>query len=132
MQSLITEIERVRQHGFTATEMERAEQELLKWYESHYNERDNTESKTYAEDFETHFLEGEAIPSIELLYETVKSLIPDISIDEVNEAASLIGSQRQPGHLSDGTGEGRCAASQRRRASRSRGVSGITGARPLR
>ncbi len=90
MESLITEIERVRRHGFTETEKARAEQELLKFYEQLYNERENTASRSFAEDLRDNFLEGEAIPSIENVYETVQALIPDIALEEVNQAASLL------------------------------------------
>ena len=90
MESLITEIERVRRHGFTETEKARAEQELLKFYEQLYNERENTASRSFAEDLRDNFLEGEAIPSIENVYETVQALIPEITLEEVNQAASLL------------------------------------------
>ncbi len=90
MESLVTEIERVRQFGFTETELARAEQQLLKWYQTQYNERENTDSTSYAEDFQSNFLESEAIPSIENLYNVVQQVMPTITIDEVNEAASLL------------------------------------------
>jgi zinc protease len=90
MRALITEIERVRRYGFTDTEKARAEQKLLKFYEQQYNERNNTDSRTFAQDYQDNYLEGEAIPSIDVVYDTVKALIPEITIDEVNEAATLL------------------------------------------
>ena len=90
LEAVITEIERVRRHGFTETEKTRAEQELLKLYEKQYNERENTASRTYADDYRDNFLEGEAIPSIEVVFETVQGLLPDITLEEVNAAASLL------------------------------------------
>lgn len=90
LEALVTEIERVRRHGFTETEKARAEQELLKFYEQFYNERENTASRTFADDYLDNFLEGEAIPSFEVIYETVQELLSDITVEEVNEAASLL------------------------------------------
>lgn len=84
VETLLTEAFRVYQHGFTPTEFERAKKELLRFYESAFNERDKTESINYALEFSRHFLRGESIPGIETEYELVKMWLPDIKLEEVN------------------------------------------------
>jgi zinc protease len=85
--ALITENERVRQHGFTAGELARYKKELLNNYERSYNERDKTQSMQYAQEYIRAFLENEPIPGIEWEYEFVKGILPTITLDEVNELA---------------------------------------------
>ncbi len=84
VETLLTEAFRVLQHGFTSTEFERAKNEILRQYESKFNERDKTESIYYAFEYSRNFLEGEAIPGIEYEYELVKKWLPEIRLDEVN------------------------------------------------
>ena len=92
----LTEVERVRLHGFTASEIERARADLLNRYQVLYNERDNQTSSSLADDYLDHFLVGEAIPSIDELYSLVQQMIPQISLDEVNDkAADLVASDNR-------------------------------------
>jgi zinc protease len=84
LNALIEEVERVKRYGFTASELERARKNLLSFYERAYNDRDKTESEEYVQEYIEHFLEGEASPGIEKEYEYVKTLLPTITLDEVN------------------------------------------------
>ncbi|MCX7908507.1 MAG: insulinase family protein [Ignavibacteria bacterium] len=84
VETLLMEAFRAYQHGFTITEFERAKKEILRQYESMYNERDKTESINFAFEFMRNFLSGEAIPGIEFEYELVKKWMPDIKLEEVN------------------------------------------------
>ena len=49
--ALLTEVERVHRHGFTATELERAKKDWLRNYEQATTERRVTQSSTYAAEF---------------------------------------------------------------------------------
>ena len=60
--ALLTETERVAQHGFSQTELERAKSDLLRSYEQAFEERDKRESASYAAELRRHFLEGEPSP----------------------------------------------------------------------
>lgn len=84
VETLLLEAFRVYQHGFTSTEFERAKNELLREYESNYNERDKTESINFAFELVRHFLSGESVPGIEYEYELVKKWLPEIVLDEIN------------------------------------------------
>ena len=68
IEALLTEAIRVQKHGFTQTELERQKAKYLRNLEKQYNERDKTESETYKWQYKNHFLEWDAIPSIDYIY----------------------------------------------------------------
>lgn len=88
LETLLTEAERVRRFGFTASELERTKNELVRAMEKAYIERDKTESGAYVSEYVENFLTSEPIPGIEFEYERTKELVPTITLDEVNRAAS--------------------------------------------
>ncbi len=88
MKSIVTEIERVRRHGFTLSELKRYKLSLLKSYEVAYNERDKSESSNFVDEYVNNFLEKEPIPGIEWEYNFAKANVDGITLDEVN---ALIG-----------------------------------------
>ena len=85
LDAIVTEVERARRHGFGAGELARAKEKLFNTYERRYNERDNTASNSYANQYLNHFLEGESIPSIEVVFDLVQELLPEITLEEVNK-----------------------------------------------
>jgi zinc protease len=87
LQAVLTEAERVDRHGFTATELERAKQDLLRGYEQAYAEREKSESAGYADEYVRNFLEGEPIPGIATEYELAKRFLAGIQLAEVNRLA---------------------------------------------
>ena len=48
---LATEARRLREFGFTAAEMDRAKKWMAAFYERAYNERDKTESGSFAQEY---------------------------------------------------------------------------------
>lgn len=84
LKAILEANERVRRHGFTKGELERTKKQLLVGYERAYNERDKTNSRNYAREYVSNFLEGESMPGIEFEYEFVKHSLPNISLEEVN------------------------------------------------
>ncbi|MEQ9101392.1 MAG: insulinase family protein [Imperialibacter sp.] len=84
LQAMITELERVRRHGFTPGELKRYKLDLLKSYEVAYNERDKSESENYVDEYVNNFLEKEPIPGIEWEYNFAKEYVEGIGLDEVN------------------------------------------------
>jgi zinc protease len=81
---LITENEKVRQFGVTASELEREKKNILTMYEKMAKESDKTESANYADEFIRNYLEQECIPGIEKEFEIVKEFMPGISLEELN------------------------------------------------
>lgn len=88
LDALVTELERVQQHGFTASELDRARTALLRRYESAYNEREKSNSPSYAQEYLNYFLTKEATPGIAYEYDLVQKLLPGIQLDEVNQQTS--------------------------------------------
>jgi len=85
LEALLTEAHRVKEHGFTESELSRAKTKIIRQYEQAYEEREKSESSSYADEYSRHFLEGEPVPGIEREYELAKILLPVISLDEVNQ-----------------------------------------------
>jgi len=83
-ESVVTEFERIRRHGFTETELERAKNNFLTGLESAYAERDKRKSESYVDSYLNHFLEGESALSNENRYRLGKQLMATISVQDVN------------------------------------------------
>ncbi len=88
LEALLIEAARVRQHGFTASELEREKKEMLRRMEQSYRERDKLQSSGFAAEYVRHLLTGEAIPGIANEYELYQELVPGIALAEVNALAS--------------------------------------------
>ncbi len=87
-EAVVTEFERIKRHGFTATELERAKSNFLTSVESAYAERDKRESGSYVGTYLNHFLQGERPLSNEDRYRLGTSLIGSIALGDVNALAS--------------------------------------------
>jgi zinc protease len=85
IEALVAENQRMKQHGFTQTELDREKASLLKNIEKMYNERDKQESANYVEEYKANFLPPHnAYPGIEYEYELFKKYIPTITLEEVS------------------------------------------------
>ncbi len=85
---LLTENQRVRQHGFTQAELDRAKKDLMAQYEKQFNEKDKTESGDFVWQYFSHFLTNEPAPGIEFEYNYAVKNIPEISLEELNGLAN--------------------------------------------
>lgn len=85
LEVILRENERVRQYGFTSSELDREKKDLLTFYENGANEADKTESSTFADEFIRNYLTHESIPGYKKEFELVKELLPGISLEEVNK-----------------------------------------------
>jgi len=86
---ILTEANRVRQYGFTATELERQKSDQLRWIERQYKERDKTESRDLANEYIRNFLQDEPIPGIEVEFNLNKQSLPGITLEEINKLAEI-------------------------------------------
>jgi zinc protease len=84
LDALITEMERVTQFGFTATELTRAKQARLLSYERSVTESPDRESESRADEYTRNFLQSEALPTIwqELAFH--RRFLPTITLQEMN------------------------------------------------
>ncbi len=88
LKEVLLENQRVKKFGFTETELERQKTAVLNNMEKAYNERNNTKSINYANEYLRNFLiTKEPIPGMDTEYEYYKEFIPGISVDEINALA---------------------------------------------
>lgn len=87
-EALLVEAKRVMDHGFTASELERAKTNLLRRIEQSYNEREKTSSDAHVSEFVRNFLQEEPIPGIEIEYELYRKYLPTITVREVNKLSA--------------------------------------------
>lgn len=84
LRSLLIENERVRKFGFLEAELTRAKQNMLTSYENAFKERDKKNSSQILGEYINNFLKQEPIPGIEWEYPFAQSVLPSISLEEVN------------------------------------------------
>lgn len=87
LKTLLVENARVKQHGFTQTELDRYKKEYLTKLEKAFNEKDKTESSRYVYEYINHFLEDVPSPGIEAEFDFAKKALPTIKLEEVNALA---------------------------------------------
>ncbi len=88
LKELLLENQRVKQFGFTETELERQKTAVLNNMEKAYNERNNTKSLNYANEYMRNFLvTKEPFPGMENEYTYYKEFVPGITVEEVNALA---------------------------------------------
>ena len=85
--ALLEEMQRVRQHGFTESELAREKVNLLSSVENSYKERDQRESGDLAQTYADHFLTGTLTLGIEAEWALYQELLPQISLEEVDDLA---------------------------------------------
>lgn len=84
--AMYTEMERMRRHGFTAGEFERARMEILRWAERHYTNRNDVSNNEYAERYLDHIKYGNAIMDAETEWQLDQALINSLTVEQINEA----------------------------------------------
>lgn len=82
----LAEIFRIKEHGFTESELERAKAESMRFIKSAHSEKDKTESMTYAREYFRAFYEGEGFPGIDYELRLYQTFLPEITLEEVNDA----------------------------------------------
>lgn len=83
----ITENERIKRYGFTATELERSKSRMLVSTERSYNERDKQLSGNIVSEYISNFTSGYPAPGITYRYELSKSFLPTITLEQANNLA---------------------------------------------
>ena len=85
LETVLTEVERVRRHGFVQSEFERAKKDKLRSVEVAYNEQDTTESRVHTQDLLNHILHQDVHPGVEEDLGLHRALLPGIALEELNE-----------------------------------------------
>ncbi|HEX5723974.1 MAG TPA: insulinase family protein [Longimicrobiaceae bacterium] len=87
LEALLVEARRAARHGFTAAELEREKAEVLRMWEQMWAERGKATSAQFAGQFVGQFLYGGPLLSIDTEYELHRSLLPGITLAEVDRRA---------------------------------------------
>ncbi|MDE0219943.1 MAG: insulinase family protein [Spirochaetaceae bacterium] len=87
LDTLLEEMQRTAQHGFTSTELEREKATMLRAIESAWHEKDQRPSQRLAEEYLRHFLDGEPVPGVDAEYVLYNEMLPEITVEEVNRIA---------------------------------------------
>ena len=88
LDALVTEIQRIAQYGFAATELARAKQARMLSYERSVTVSPDRESSSRADEYTRNFLQQEALPTIwqELAFH--RRFLPGITLAEINALAA--------------------------------------------
>jgi len=87
IKTLLTEVERVRRHGFLAAELERVKAEHMRDLERGVAEAETVEGQGYAFGLVEHFLEGHTMIGRQANLDLAKKYLPGVTLEEVNELA---------------------------------------------
>jgi len=85
LNAILLEAEKTKRFGFTNSELERAKTDFLKIYETTYNERDNQKNNQLVQAYVGNFLNQSPISGIEWEYNTVKIMLPQLKLEEINQ-----------------------------------------------
>lgn len=88
LKAVVSEGIRVKNFGFTATELERTKKQILASVEKGFKEKDKTKSANYVREYMSHFLEESATMGIEGYYSFVTEQMDGIKVEEVNALAA--------------------------------------------
>ena len=81
----LTELERIRSHGFTEGEFERAKAQVLRREEQAYNNRNDRMNGQYVQRYLSAFRRGTAFPSAEIEWKTDSVIISQMPLEAVNQ-----------------------------------------------
>lgn len=87
LEAIMTETERVRRHGFVATELERAKTNFLTQMESAYKQKDKISNDRHAREIQRFFLTKEPATGFDFEIDFINKIIPGITVEEVNAKA---------------------------------------------
>ncbi|MBN1767019.1 MAG: insulinase family protein [Prolixibacteraceae bacterium] len=88
LEAIMIETQRVKQHGFVETELERAKTNLLTRIESRYNEREKISNDQFCSQYAENYLTASPVPGIEEEFRFAKEILPTITVEEVSAKAN--------------------------------------------
>lgn len=90
MSAVMEELERVKRHGFTVGEYERAKETFMSHLESAYNERNKRKNSEIVQELVRHFVEFTPAMGMEMEYEFYKQVVPTFPLEQINQMATQI------------------------------------------
>ena len=93
--AVYTEMERMRRFGFTVGEFERAKQEILRWAERQYTNRNDVRNDEYAQRYLDFYAKGTSMMDAETEWQLDQMLINSLTVDQINAAYADIATPDQ-------------------------------------
>lgn len=87
LDALLTEVERLRQHGVTQAELDRARARTLQAYDQYWRERDQERSDNAADELVRAFVNGETVPGIQAEVDMARAWLPTMTREELGALA---------------------------------------------
>jgi zinc protease len=88
LDAILSEAERVERFGFTATELDRQKQNVLRNYERLAIEKENRLAGSRADEYVRNFLQDETLPTADDEYALHKRFLPEVTLAEINKLAA--------------------------------------------
>ena len=89
-EAIATEVERIRRHGFTPGEFERAQNNVLRSCERAYNNRNDRKNGEYVEIYLSNFRENTPMPDAKTEWQLDSMIIKNLNVDVINQLASKL------------------------------------------
>ncbi len=83
--AVLVEVERMRRHGFTAGEFERAKADLLRQCERQYDNRNDRTNGSFISRYIRHYQKNEAIPDAETEWQMDNAFLNQMNVDMINQ-----------------------------------------------
>ena len=84
------ELLRAKRGGFTEAEFERFKQEYISRLDAQYEARDKVQNTRYVDEYVRYFLDNEPAPGIEWEHQNMKTLLPMLPLDAINQAFPMM------------------------------------------
>ena len=84
MTAVVREIRRAAEFGFTPTEYQRCKSNFLSRLDKQYSNKDKRTNNSFCNEYKTHFLDNEPIPSIDMYYQMMKAVVPQLPLEGIN------------------------------------------------
>ena len=88
IEAAYTELERIRRHGFTEGELERAKQSVMKMQEVAYNNRNDRKNGQYVRRYLNAFRKNAAMPDAETEWKLDSMIISQLQLPMINQVVS--------------------------------------------
>ena len=85
--ALVAESNRMKEFGFTESEYERVKADMLRQYETQFEERNKQETSRYFYPMLSHFLTNEPLMGIETEYPLIQQILPNLPLEAINAYA---------------------------------------------
>jgi zinc protease len=84
-EALYTEVERIRRHGFTYGELERAQSDLMRSCRQAYDNRDDRRSEEFVQVYLNNFMNNDPMPTAEFEWVMDSTIIANMNIGMINQ-----------------------------------------------